>query len=96
VLSAATARAGEHLGLTPLGRLVEDAPADLIGVRGKPIEQFKLLEYLDLVVSEGATIVESVALIGGVSAGDLHPGRSWRLGRRLGTATLLCRSHGQL
>lgn len=61
VLSAATARAGEHLGLAPLGRLVEGAPADLIGVRGNPLEQFKLLEYPDLVVSGGATIVEPVA-----------------------------------
>jgi len=60
VLSAATARAGEHLGLAPLGRLVEGAPADLIGVRGNPLEQFKLLEYPDLVVSGGATIVEPV------------------------------------
>jgi imidazolonepropionase-like amidohydrolase len=60
VLSAATARAGEHLGLAPLGRLVEGAPADLIGVLGNPLEQFKLLEYPDLVVSGGATIVEPV------------------------------------
>lgn len=57
VLSAATARAGEHLGLAPLGRLAEGAPADLIGVAGNPVEQFKLLEYPDLVVSGGATIV---------------------------------------
>jgi imidazolonepropionase-like amidohydrolase len=60
VLSAATARAGEHLGLAPLGRLVEGAPADLIGVRGNPLEQFKPLEYPDLVVSGGATIVEPI------------------------------------
>ncbi len=60
VLSAATARAGEQLGLAPLGRLVEGAPADLIGVRGNPLEQFKLLEYPELVVSGGATIVEPV------------------------------------
>jgi imidazolonepropionase-like amidohydrolase len=58
VLSAATARAGEHLGLAPLGRLVEGAPADLIGVRGNPLEQFKPLEYPDFVVSGGTTIVE--------------------------------------
>ena len=62
VLSAATARAGEHLGLAPLGRLVEGAPADLIGVRGNPLEQFKPLEYPDLVVSGGVTIVDQVAL----------------------------------
>jgi hypothetical protein len=60
VLSAATARAGEQLGLAPLGQLVEGAPADLIGVRGNPLEQFKLLEYPDLVVSGGATIVEPI------------------------------------
>lgn len=64
VLSAATARAGEHLGLPPLGRLVEGAPADLIGVRGNPLEQFKPLEYPDLVVSGGATIVEPADLPG--------------------------------
>ena len=58
VLSAATARAGEHLGLAPLGQLAEGAPADLIGVRGNPLEQFKPLEYPDLVVSGGTTIVE--------------------------------------
>ena len=56
VLSAATARAGEHLGLAPLGQLIEGAPADLIGVRGNPLEQFKPLEYPDLVVSGGVTI----------------------------------------
>jgi imidazolonepropionase-like amidohydrolase len=61
VLSAATARAGEQLGLAPLGRLVEGAPADLIGVFGNPLEQLKLLEYPDLVVSGGTTIVEPVA-----------------------------------
>jgi imidazolonepropionase-like amidohydrolase len=60
VLSAATARAGEHLGLAPLGRLVEGAPADLIGVQGDPLEQFKLLEYPDLVLSGGTTIVEPI------------------------------------
>ncbi len=60
VLSAATARAGEHLGLAPLGRLVEGAPADLIGVQGDPLEQFKLLEYPDLVLSGGTPIVEPI------------------------------------
>jgi imidazolonepropionase-like amidohydrolase len=57
VLSAATARAGEHLGQAPLGQLVAGAPADLIGVPGNPLERFKLLEYPDLVVSGGITIV---------------------------------------
>jgi imidazolonepropionase-like amidohydrolase len=56
VLSAATARAGEHLGLAPLGQLIEGAPADLIGVRGNPLEQFKPLEYPDLVISGGVPV----------------------------------------
>jgi imidazolonepropionase-like amidohydrolase len=64
VLSAATARAGEHLGLAPLGQLIEGAPADLIGVRGNPLEQFKPLEYPDLVVSGGTIIVEPIDLPG--------------------------------
>ena len=34
VLASATSRAGEQIGLAPLGRLVEDAPADVIAVRG--------------------------------------------------------------
>lgn len=61
VLSAATSRAGEELGLAPLGRLVEGAPADVIGVRRDPLEMLKLLEYPDLVVSGGAPVVEPVA-----------------------------------
>jgi imidazolonepropionase-like amidohydrolase len=56
VLSAATARAGQHLGLAPLGQLTEDAPADLIGVRGNPLEGFKPLEYPDLVISGGVPV----------------------------------------
>ena len=34
VLAAATSRAGEQVGLEPLGRLEEGAPADVIAVRG--------------------------------------------------------------
>jgi imidazolonepropionase-like amidohydrolase len=34
VLAAATSEAGKELGLAPLGRLVADAPADVIAVRG--------------------------------------------------------------
>ena len=58
VLSAATARAGEHLGLSPLSQLVAGAPADLIAVKGNALERFKLLEYPDLVVSGGVVIAE--------------------------------------
>jgi imidazolonepropionase-like amidohydrolase len=56
VLSAATARAGQHLGLAPLGQLADGAPADLIGVRGHPLEGFKPLEYPDLVISGGVPV----------------------------------------
>jgi imidazolonepropionase-like amidohydrolase len=56
VLSAATARAGAHLGLAPLGQLADGAPADLIGVRGNPLEGFKPLEYPDLVISGGVPV----------------------------------------
>ncbi|MET7464443.1 amidohydrolase family protein [Nonomuraea sp. NPDC005501] len=61
VLSAATARAGEHLGLAPLGRLVAGAPADLIAVEGDPLERFKLLEYPVLVMSGGRLVVDPPA-----------------------------------
>lgn len=35
----------------PATELIDGAPADLIGVRGNPLEQFKPLEYPDLVIS---------------------------------------------
>jgi imidazolonepropionase-like amidohydrolase len=57
VFKAATSKAGEHLGLAPLGTLVSGAPADVIAVRGNPFEKFKILEYPDLVISGGRTIV---------------------------------------
>ncbi|MFZ2171831.1 MAG: amidohydrolase family protein [Methylococcaceae bacterium] len=57
VFKAATSKAGEHLGLAPLGTLTPGAPADIIAVRGNPFEKFKLLEYPDLVISGGRTIV---------------------------------------
>jgi transposase len=54
-------------------------------------------DYATRRTTQGKTSKEILrCLIGGVFAGDLHPGRSWRLGRRLGTATLLCQLHGQL
>lgn len=57
VFKAATSRAGEHLGLAPLGALVPGAPADIIAVQGNPFERFKILEYPSLVISGGRTIV---------------------------------------
>ena len=57
VFKAATSKAGAHLGIDKLGTLKPDAPADVIAVRGNPFTKFKLLEYPDLVISGGRTIV---------------------------------------
>src|SRR5687768_15127974 len=57
VLKAATSKAGEDLGIPGLGTLTPGAPADVIAVRGNPFEKFKILEYPDLVISGGRTIV---------------------------------------
>lgn len=53
VFRAATSKAGAHLGIDKLGTLQAGAPADVIAVRGNPIERFKLMENPDLVVSGG-------------------------------------------
>jgi imidazolonepropionase-like amidohydrolase len=57
VLRAATSDAGKELGLAPLGTLTPGAPADLIATKGNPLEDFKILEYPDLVVSGGHVVV---------------------------------------
>jgi imidazolonepropionase-like amidohydrolase len=62
VLAAGTSRAGEQAGLAPLGQLVEGAPADIIGVRGDPLKQLKVLEYPDVVVSGGVVVVAADGL----------------------------------
>lgn len=58
VFKAATSEAGKNLGFPLLGTLLKDAPADIIAVRGNPFERFKLLEYPDMVISGGRTIVD--------------------------------------
>jgi imidazolonepropionase-like amidohydrolase len=57
VLAAATAGAGEQLGLAPLGRLVANAPADLIAVAGDARKLRDSLARPLLVVSGGRLIV---------------------------------------
>jgi transposase len=53
-------------------------------------------DYMARRTKQGKSNKEVIrCFIGGVSRGDLHPGRSWRLGRRPGTATLLCQPYGQ-
>lgn len=55
-LSVVTAKAGEYLGLAPLGCLVANAPADLVAVKGDALQKLKKLEYPDLVIAGGKII----------------------------------------
>lgn len=57
VLRAATAKAGQYLGIPLLGTIQPGAPADLIAIRGNPEQQLKRLEYPDLVISGGRIVV---------------------------------------
>jgi len=57
VTSKAGERLGKPLGIHGLGTLTPGAPADIIAVKGNPFERFKMLEYPDLVMSGGRTIV---------------------------------------
>lgn len=56
-LRAATAKAGQHLGLPLLGTIQPGAPADLIAMQGNPAQHLKRLEYPGLVISGGRIIV---------------------------------------
>jgi imidazolonepropionase-like amidohydrolase len=53
VIRTATSKAGQYLNIPLLGTLLPGAPADLIAVKGDPIQKLKLLEYPDLVMSGG-------------------------------------------
>lgn len=57
VFRSVTSKAGENLGLAPLGTLTFGAPADIIAVKGNPFKRFKLLENPDLVMSGGRIVV---------------------------------------
>jgi imidazolonepropionase-like amidohydrolase len=59
VLKSATSEAGKEIGIPLLGKLTADAPADIIAVKGNPIQNFKLLEYPDLVISGGKIVVNN-------------------------------------
>lgn len=56
-LRAATAKAGQYLGIPLLGTIQSGAPADLIAIRGNLEQQLKRLEHPDLVISGGHIIV---------------------------------------
>lgn len=57
VLRTVTSKAGQYLNIPLLGTLQVGAPADLIAVRGDATQNFKLLEYPDLVMSGGKMVV---------------------------------------
>ena len=59
IFQSATSKAGETLGIEYLGTIVQDAPADIIAVKGNPFKKFKPLEYPDLVISGGKTVVDN-------------------------------------
>lgn len=56
-LRAATAKAGQYLGIPLLGTIQPGAPADLIAIRGNLEQQLKRLEHPDLVISGGHIVV---------------------------------------
>ena len=56
-LRAATAKAGQHLGVPLLGTIQPGAPADLIAIQGNPVQHLKRLEYPGLVISGGRIVV---------------------------------------
>jgi len=60
-LRAATAKAGQHLGVPLLGTIQPGAPADLIAIQGNPAQHLKRLEYPGLVISGGRIIVNDFA-----------------------------------
>lgn len=58
VLKTATSKAGDELSVEPLlGRVAIGAPADIIAVRGNPLQNFKMLERPDLVMSGGKMVI---------------------------------------
>jgi hypothetical protein len=66
-LRAATASAGEHLGLAPLGRLTAGAPADLLVTEGDALADLKRLEYPALVLA-GGRLLDNRGVTGTVDA----------------------------
>jgi imidazolonepropionase-like amidohydrolase len=57
VLQSATSKAGQQLNIPLLGTLQTGAAADLIAVQGDATQNFKRLEYPDLVISGGKVVV---------------------------------------
>ena len=63
LLRMATSKAGQHLDMSLLGTLLPGAPADLIAVKADPLQNLKLLEYPDLVMSGGKIVVDRFSAV---------------------------------
>lgn len=70
-LAAGTAKAGEALGMAPLGSLVQGAPADLIAVGGDPLRDLDVLRSPLLVVAGGVVVVGAELVIAAEAADPL-------------------------
>lgn len=57
VLRTATSKAGAYLAMPELGVIKEGAVADMIAVKGDALQSLKLLEFPDLVIANGAIII---------------------------------------
>ncbi len=57
ILRMVTSTAGKYLNYPLLGTLKKNAPADIIAVKQNPIDNFKSLEYPDLVISGGKVVI---------------------------------------
>ena len=47
--------------MEPLGTITSGAPADLVAIKGNPLDNFKILEYPDLVMSGGVIVLNNFA-----------------------------------
>jgi imidazolonepropionase-like amidohydrolase len=61
ILKSATHGAAEHLGLLDRGRLEKGAFADILVVKGDPLESWEVLAEPSLVMREGVVIVSGLA-----------------------------------
>lgn len=62
VLASATSEAAKNLGKQNLGVIKPGAIADIIAVSGNPLENFKILEYPNFVMSGGSIVVNKLSI----------------------------------
>ena len=61
ILRSVTSKSGRYLGIPLLGTLQLGAPADMIAVQGNPMQDLKILEYPDFVMSGGKIVLNNFA-----------------------------------